>query len=482
MLITLYTTRALLEVLGVDDYGLYNVVCGFVSMFGFLNTAMANGTQRFYNYEIGEKGEGAVGKIFTHALIIQFTIAITVILFVETFGLWYLNNKLVIPEGREIAANWVFQFSMLSLFFVIISVPYSAAIMAYERMHFFAIVGILDAILKLGIVFLLPILSNDTLIWYGILLALISLINLLLNFIYCKIYFKDIKITRPLSRESFVSMLSFSGWNLFGSFAHLFRNQGVNLVFNAFWGTVVNAANGIAGQIDAAVNSLTQGFLTAIKPQMIKSYAAGEQERMLAMMFSASKITFFLVMIFALPLIFEMAPILDLWLGKDCYPEVTPLLCQLTILMSLFNSYATPISIVVHASGKMRKFQVVCSLVILSVVPLAYLAAKLGGKVASIMIVSIIVVIVTQFVRLLLVREIVDLSIKQYFSKVISPCVIVLLMGTFITFGVSHLLPPSLFYCIIAMSISVIVSALLIVFIGMNRVEKELCKSLLKRK
>jgi len=482
MLITFYTTRALLAVLGVDDYGLYNVVCGFVAMFGFLNTSMANGTQRFYNYEIGKKGEGSTERVYTHALVIQFAIALIIILVVETFGLWYLNNKMAIPEGREAAAKWVFQFSMLSLFFVIISVPYSAAIMAYERMHFFALVGIIDALLKLGIVFLLPILPNDSLIWYGALLSLISLIDLFLYFSYCKLNLKDIRIVKAIDKNLFVSMISFSGWNIFGSFAHLFRNQGVNLVFNAFWGTVVNAANGIAGQIDAAVNSLTQGFLTAIRPQMIKNYASGNEDHMIKMMFSASKLTFFLIMVLALPLISEISPILDLWLGRGKYPEITPVLCQLTIIMSLCNSYSTPISIVVHASGQMRKFQVICSIVVLSVVPLAYIAAKLGGSVEEIMIVSILIVIVTQVVRLFLVKEIVSFSIKEYAQKVILPCAIVLVFSATLTYAMHTVLPNGFTFSLIVIAASILIATILVLFIGLNEEERNLCYSILRKK
>ena len=184
MAINLYTTRALLAALGIDDYGLYNVVCGFVSMFSFLNTSMANGTQRFYNFEIGRKGGCGISKIYTHALLIQIIISAIIILGIETFGVWYLNNKIVVPSGRDAAAGWIFQCSMVSLFFVVISVPYSAAIMAYEKMGFYAALSILDAILKLLIVIVLPFLPQDHLIWYGCLVAVVSIVNFILNYLF----------------------------------------------------------------------------------------------------------------------------------------------------------------------------------------------------------------------------------------------------------------------------------------------------------
>lgn len=481
MLISLYTTRVLLVSLGVDDYGLYNVVGGFVSMFGFLNTSMANGTQRFYNYEIGSNGKNGISAIFTHALVIQFLLALVVIIVTESIGLWYLNTKMVIPDGKYVAANWLFQFSVISMCLVIIRVPFSAAIMAYEKMHFFAIVSIIDAVLKLVIVLVLPFLPNDRIIWYGGLIALISLFNFLFDYMFCKIKFDAIKIHKGLNKQVFVSMLSFSGWNVFGSFAHMFRGQGVNLVFNFFWGTVVNAANGIAGQVSAAVDSLTAGFLTAVRPQMIKSYAAGDKEFTIKMTYAVSKLTFFLVMILAVPLIFEIPTVLDIWLGQGTYPQVTKSMCQLTIFMSLCNSFATPISILVHASGKMRKFQVICSLVILSVVPITFLSSYLGGSVELALIIAIIIVVITQIVRLFLVREIVDFSIMEYFRKVLVPTCIVFLLTAFFTF-ITHILLPKVFWCsILVMLVSVFLSCLFIFFIGLDKSEKDFAKLFLMR-
>ena len=481
MLISLYTTRVLLTSLGVDDYGLYNVIGGFVSMFGFLNTSMANGTQRFYNFEIGRSGDQRIPFIYTHALVIQFILALIIILLTESIGLWYVNKKMVIPNGREVAANWLFQLSILSLFFVVNRVPYSAAIMAYEKMHFYAIVSILDAVLKLVIVIILPHLPNDHIIWYGGLIALISVLNFLIDFIYCKVKLPSIRINKRLEKKVFVSMLSFSGWNVFGSFAHMFKGQGVNLVFNYFWGTVINAANGVAGQVSAAVDSLTAGFLTAVRPQMIKSYAAGDSDYTIRMAFSVSKLTYFLVMILALPLLLEIATVLDLWLGHGHYPEETIIICQLTIIMCLCNSFATPISIVVHASGKMKKFQIITSLFVLSVVPFAFFSSYFGGSVEIVLIISILVVIATQIVRLFLVREIVYFSIKKYLKIVILPTILVFLLSAVATICIHTLLPLGLWYSILTMVMSVVISAAFIFLLGLDKAEKHLALSFISR-
>lgn len=482
MLITLYTTRALLSVLGINDYGIYNVVCGLVSMFGFLNTSMANGIQRFYNYELGRGGRNGISSIYTHAVAIQVILSIIIILIVETVGIWYLNNKIVISANRMVAAQWIFHFSMVNLFFVVITVPYSAAVMAYEKMNFYAIVSILDAVLKLLIVYLLPFIPIDKLIAYGALMTSISIMDFLLNFCYCKVNFKELNFSMELKKNVLTSMLSFSGWNVFGTFAHMFKNQGLNLVLNSFWGTTINAANGVAGQVNAAVNSLTVNFLTAVRPQMIKSYASGDMDYLMKMLYSTSKLTFYLVMILALPLIFEIEPILDIWLGVGRYPENTISFCRLTILITLFDSFATPISTIVHASGKMKKFQIVCSSVILLIVPLAYLSSKMGGSAEMTLIVGLIVTIMAQFVRLHLVGQIIPFSTKIYCKNVFIPTMIVFIAVTSISAIVFKYTPNGIIGTIIVIISTIITSILTILLFGTNQAEKRVITSFIKIK
>ena len=481
MAITLYTTRALLAALGVEDYGVYNVVCGFVSMFSFLNTSMANGTQRFYNYEIGKNGEVGVSKIFSHAVVIQLVMALVILFFVETFGLWYLYNKMVIPDGRFGAAMWIFQFSMVQLFLVMVTVPYSAAVMAYEKMDFYALVSIIDAILKLVIVLMLPYAPFDTLIYYGALMTIISLLNYILNWVYAKRRFKNIIFSANWDRGLLCSMLSFSGWNIFGSVSHMMQSQGVNLILNAFWGTIVNAANGVATQVHSAVNSLTAGFVTAVRPQMIKSYASGNIEYLKKMYYSVSKLTFFLVMILAVPLICEIDAVLDVWLGNGKYPEMTAMFCQLTILMTLCNSYATPTSIIIHATGKMKKFQIVVSTVTLMIVPIAYFAAKMGCQAPFIIFLSAMITIAAQITRLIMVKEQVDFPVLDYCKKVFLPTWSVLIVALIVAFVLHSTTPQHFVWSIVRMGVSVLLSGLCIYHIGINKSEKDLVMSFVKK-
>lgn len=480
--ITLYTTRALLAALGVEDYGVYNVVCGFVSMFAFLNTSMANGTQRFYNYEIGKNGENGVSKIFSHAVVIQIVMALAILLVVETFGLWYLYNKMVIPEGRFGAALWIFQFSMVQLFLVMVTVPYSAAVMAYEKMDFYALVSIIDAMLKLVIVLMLPYAPFDTLVYYGALMTLISILNYVLNWSYSKRKFKNVIFCAKWDKALFYSMLSFSGWNIFGSVSHMMQSQGVNLILNAFWGTVVNAANGVATQVNSAVNSLTAGFVTAVRPQMIKSYASGNIEYLKKMYYSVSKLTFFLVMILAVPLVGEIDIILDVWLGNGKYPEMTALFCQLTIFMTLCNSYATPTSIIIHATGKMKKFQIVVSTVTLMIVPIAYIAAKMGCEAPLIIFLSALITIAAQVTRLILIKEQVDFPVWEYFKRVFAPTWSVLAISLIVIIILHSTTPNHIIWSIVRMGVSLLISCVTIYVIGISKSEKHLVLSFVKKR
>lgn len=483
MLITFFTTRILLSTLGIEDFGIYNVVCGFVTMFSFLNTSMANGVQRFYSFAIGKHDPQSISKIFTLAVIIQLIIAIIIIVIVETVGIWYLYNRMNISANRVFAAFWVFQNALLSLFFVILTVPYNGAVMAYEKMNFYAIVSIIDAILKLVVVLILPYCGIDKLICYGLLISIISILDFLFNFFYCKRNFPQIKFVRHVDRDLLPSMISFSGWNIFGSLAHMGKIQGVNLVLNAFWGTVVNTAFGISAQISNAVSSLTAGFVTALRPQMIKSFAAGDLDYTMKLLYSASKLTFFLVLIIAVPIFEEISSILDFWLGVGKYPEMTIVFCKLTILTVLFDSFATPLSIIVHASGKMRTFQIVCSLVVISVVPLSYIVAKLWNDAAIVISIGLFTTILAQLVRLLLIKNIIKFSILSYCIKVFIPTIIVFLLSCIAALLVNRISIENLEFWGVLMKIglNVIVCFIVIYIIGLSKTEKNLVKSFIKK-
>lgn len=481
MLISLFSTRELLSVLGVEDYGVYNVVCGFVSMFSFLNTSMANGTQRFYNFEIGKNSGRDINKVFTHAMYIQVAISLLIIIAVETFGLWYLYNKMVIPEDRFSTASWIFQFALIKMVLVIISVPYSAAIMAYEHMNFYALLSILDSVLNLAIVYSLTLFDTDFLLLYGLLSLGIGVVNLMLNVVYCKKKFKNIRFVSVFDKVLFKGMFSFSGWNIFGSLAHMMKGQGVNMVFNFFWGPIINAANGVANQINTAITSLMTGFLTATRPQMIQNYACGNVDYFKKMYYSTSKLAFYLIMILVVPMVLDIPDILNLWLGEGKYPEMTVIMCQMTMLASLCGSYATPTSIVAHATGKMKKFQVLVSSVLLLEVPLAIVAAKLGYEPFLIIIISAALNIASQFVRLIIIKEQVGFEIVQYIRNVFFPTIAVCILSILCAYFVHAIISNSGWMVLIRLFSNFVLSFALIIMIGLDKSERKLILSLVKK-
>lgn len=479
MIVNLYITRIILDVLGVNDYGIYNVVCGFVSMFGFLNTSMSNGIQRFYNYELGKNGGHAVIKVFNTALIIQLVLAIGIFLLAETIGLWYVNTKMVISPDRIVAANWIFQFSIVSLLFVIMQIPYSAAILAYEKMDYFAIVSIIDAVVKLAIVLLLPYLGGDSLILYGLLIMLVSIINFILYYIYSHKKFTHLRFKNIFDNTLFKSMMGFSGWNLFGSFAYVVKSQGVNVLINSFFGTVVNAANGIATQISSAIQTFSTNLVIAFKPQLTQSYAAGDYNRAELLMMSMSKLSYALMCIISIPLIVEIDYVLKLWLNTNI-PEYTDTFAKLTIAAMMIGVLNTPITQMIHASGQMKKYQIATSIVICSILPISWIFLRLGYGATSVFIVTIVIMVINQIVCLKVLHSIYRFNVRAYIKEVISPCAIITIIPLIAAYYMSSLIPQSIWRFMGIFIANLLIVAILLYF-TMNNSEKHIIKSYISK-
>lgn len=426
--LNLYTTRAVLSLLGVEDYGVYNVVCGFVSMFTFLSTSMSNGIQRFFNYELGKNGIEDANKIFCTSVLIQIFLAFILIILCESFGLWFLHNKMVIPNGRLPVAEWIFQFSMLSFLLVVFQAPFVAAIMAHERMDFYAVVNIVDAVLKLGAVFIIPLLGGDNLVVYGLLLSLISLFDFFCYFIYCKKNFVEIRLKRIFYKDILKSMLCFSGWNLFGSFSNMMRDQGINLIMNLFYGPIVNAARGVAIQINAGLNGFVSNILTPVRPQVIQSYAKGELDRAIRLTYSISKFCIGFLYMMALPVCLEINCVLKLWLGKSV-PEHTDvfvlIILATTAVLILMGALAT----LVHASGVMRKYQLYGGIIKFLSVPIAFFMLKRGSDPEWALIMVLFFDIVGFIFGMFIIKEIMPFSIIDYLKKVFMPLIPVILLA-----------------------------------------------------
>ncbi len=481
LVVSIYTTRVILNALGVVDYGIFNVVAGFVSMFAFLNTSMSNGIQRFYNFKLGKEGEESLTKVYNTALLIQGLLAVVVVLLLETVGLWYLNTKMVIPVERMDTARWIYQFSVFSLILVIMQIPYSASIMAHERMNYYAYVSIVEVALKLAIALGLPHVKHDRLFVYGCYTLSVSVLCFLMYFIYNKIYFKSIKFQRGFHKGLFKDMLSFSGWNIFGTFAYMIKGQGLNVLLNAFFGPVVNAARGVASMIENAIHGFSSNIVISFRPQLVQSYANGDLERVRKMMFSLSKISYILLFMLSMPVAIELPFILHLWLG-DAVPDYTVQFTVLTLIIMIFSSLNTPLSQVVHASGKMKAYQVGTSIVVCSILPVAWFSLRLGGNPVTVYVVCLIMTVINQAVCLLLLKKIFPYSIRDYMKNVIWPCAIVSIMATIFPVVIVILVKTSFFRLLLVAIVGVICTAASSYFWVLNQSEKAMVVEIIQKR
>lgn len=427
LVVTLYTSRVILNTLGVEDFGIYNVVSGFVSLFGFLNATLTASMQRFYNFELGKRGDDGLQLVYSTGLKIHFIIAIVLLVILESIGIWYINNIMVIPDGRLLAANVVYQSVVLSMILIVMQIPYLGAIMAYERMDYFAIISIVDVILKLAIVLVLPIIPFDKLIVYAILLSLISAFNFACYFIYSKNKFKSIKRSttdKQLSRE----ILAFSGWNLVGTFAFMIKDQGLNMLLNGFFGPVVNAARGVAFQVKSALGNFSQSISTAFRPQIVEAYAKDDFARVNNLFFIESKICFYLVLFLLLPLTFSIDFILNAWLG-DIVPSQTNIFTILVLVDSLVCAFNPAIGHVANATGNIKKYQIANSIVNILIIPTAWGVVYITGHATSVFVVAIVYSIINQIVCMIELHRIYQYDILYFVKCVLFPCIFVAVLS-----------------------------------------------------
>ena len=473
LVVTFYTTRVLLRTLGVMDYGTYNVVCGFVSMFAFLNMSMSNGIQRFFNYEFGKNGEEGANIVFCTAIFIQIVLAVIIVILTESIGLWYLHNKMVIPPDRMYAAEWIFQFSIFSFLLVVMQAPFAAAVMAHERMDFYAIVNVLDAFIKLGIVFLLPYLKADQLIMYGLLVAGISIINFSLYYFYCKHNFKEIRLRRFFDKKQFKSMLSFSGWNLFGSLSNVMKEQGINLVINYFFGPIVNAARGVALQVNGGLHGFVTNITMPVRPQVVQSYAKGNIDRTMHLTYSISKLSCCFLLMMAIPVSFEIDYILQLWLG-DNIPQHSNTFVIIVLFTSLISNLSSATSGVVHATGIMRDYQLWGSLISMFSVPLAYFLLKSYPKPEIALLAVFFCSALGHYICLFIVKNLVGMSVWDYIKRIVLPIIEVMVITIVLVLPVHLFIKEDFLRLVIVCISSVVAVGLSFYYLGFNKSEREL--------
>ncbi len=472
MAVSLYTSRIVLNTLGVEDFGIYNVVGGVVVLFSFLNSSLTQATQRFLTFELGKKDMVGFNNIFNLSLLLYLAISIAIIILAETLGLWLLNTQLNIQSERIIAANWAYQFTIVTFVLNMMRTPYNAAIIAFEKMSFYAYISIIEVILKLLIVYILVFLSIDKLILYSILLSVVSFIILIIfifyiihKFNYCRLhFFWDVTI--------FKKMASFSGWTLFGSLSVMSATQGVNMLLNIFFGVVVNAAVGISNQVAGAVQNFVTNFQLAFNPQITKSYASDNREYLMSLIFNTSKYSLFLISILVIPLLIKTEAILKLWLG--IVPDYAVIFSQLTLISLVIESISGPLWMTVQATGKIKKYQIYISGIKFIEIIGALIFFKLGFNPTIPFIIRCILSFILLFLRLFLLKDLIKFPIRIFIQNVVIKNFVVCGSASIISYYICNN-----FYStfnlnnIVGTTItSIIITIVLIYIFGLNKSER----------
>ena len=419
--ISLFTSRVILQTLGVEDYGISSVVGGVISMFTFINAAMVSSTQRYLNFELVRDDANQLRSVFSTSLQIHALIALAIIVLSETVGLWFLNEKLVIPEARMTAAMWVYQCSILSCAVSIMSTPYNAVIVAHEKMSAFAYISILDVSLKLLVVYLLVVLPFDKLIILAILNLLVQLFIRYIYTLYCHRHFPESYFQFWFNKTLFKEMFGFAGWSFWGNLAATLYTQGLNMMLNIFFGPIVNAARGIAVQVQSAVQQFVGGFQTALNPQITKNYASNNLPQMHSLMFRSARFSFLLLFFLSLPVLMETNFILTLWLKT--VPDDAVIFTQIMICISLIYTTANPCIIANQATGKVKIYQMVVGGILLLILPISYVVLKLGSPAYSVFIVHFCIESLAQFSRMYMLRKLIHLPLWQYMKNIYIPIV-----------------------------------------------------------
>lgn len=466
MCINLYTSRIVLYALGVEDYGIYNVVGGVIVMFSFLNNSMTASTQRFLSFELGAGNKERLHHVFITSLHIHIIISLIVILLGETVGLWFVLEKMVIPPERMVAAQWCYQLSIFTAVLTVLNYPYLSAIIAHEKMSSFAYISILDAVLKLLMVYLLLAFSFDRLIFYAILYAAEKLLIRLVYNIYCIRHFEECKYRWSYEKSIFKEMSSFAGWRMLGNLAYVCYTQGLNILLNLFFGPVVNAAYATANQARAVIGDLATNFQMAINPQITKTYASEQLHELHQLIYRGTRLTFCLLLIICIPLIIETPMVLGLWLKEVPEGSVTFLRLLLVILI-VQQSYSSLIT-AVAATGRVRKYEVVVSGMMLMIVPVSYVVLKMGGLPWMVFVVYLSIVILAFIAILAIVLPMINLKLRDYLTHALSPCVVVLLLSLIVPISLKLFLPQGLLYSFIVIFLTVISTSILSFVFGLD--------------
>ena len=480
MAISLYTSRVVLSTLGVNDYGTYNVVGGAIAMFSVVSGSISNAISRFITFELGKGSISKLHDVFITSINIQFIIGGFVLLLGETVGIWFLNTYMNIPGQRLYAANWVLQFSLLSFIIGLLSVPYNACIIAHEKMSAFAYVSILEVTLKLLIVYLLTISPWDKLITYALLLSLVDLLIRIVYGLYCKKHFEECKYHLKWNTQLLKQMGGFSGWQFLTNACWIINTQGINILMNMYFGVAVNAARGVSNQVDGAIMRFVSSFTTALNPQITKNYAKGDKEALYSLVCNGAKYTFFLMLLFQLPAILEANTLLHLWLNE--VPERAVIFLQLTMVGTMLNMLGNTQLTACMATGNIKKYTIVITLIGFMVFPFSWLCFALGLSPDSSYVVFIFIYIVLLFSRLYFMRSLIGLPIMLFINTVFRKIVPVTIIASIFPFFFVSYMDSNWQRLIGTIIICSLCSIISIYFIGINGDERKKIITIIKNR
>ena len=467
MVISFITTRVMFKALGVDNYGINNVVGGLVSMFSMLSASLSGAVSRFFTFGLGKGDMKHLRVVFSTSINIHIVLAIIVLIAIETAGVWFLNHRMVIAPDRLGAANWVLQCSTIIFAINLLSVPYRAAIIAHERMSAFAYLTIFEATAKLLIVCAIYFYGGDKLKLLAMLNIIPAIISQVIYWRYCKRNFIECRYQYVYDKKLFGEIFSFAGWSFIGNTAGVMKNEGVNVVINTFFGASINAARGIAMQVNGMVMQFISNFTMALNPQIIKDYAAGQLERMHKLMFQGTKLSYYIFMILSIPVIFEIETFLQVWL--DEVPAHTVLFTRLVLVLSLAEIVSHTLITAQTATGKIKVYQIVVGGILLLNLPISYLLLRWGWFPEVTVIVAIIVSQLCLVARLCFLRKMIDLPVRRFIVEVYCNVIVVTAISLIVPAICYVLMPPGIARFFTLCSLSVLSSAATIYWVGCNR-------------
>ena len=473
LVVGLYTSRVVLQTLGISDYGLYNVVGGIITLFTFINGTLATGTQRFMSFALGEQNFDKMKSVFSTTMVLHALFSLIIVVIAEVVGLWLLYNKMQIPDGRMVAALWVFQFSIFATMVSMMQVPYMATLIAHEKMEIYAYVNIFDVIMKLLIVYLIQIVDYDKLIFYAFLIFVVNISSILIYLFYCRAKYKETRSIVCFDKSTFKEIASFSGWNIFGCGAVALQGQGVNILLNMFFGTVVNAARGIAFQVNGIILQFVNNFQVAVNPQIVKLYASDQKEEMIKLVLNNSKFAAYLFLFIAVPAFIEIEFVLKIWLGE--YPDYAPVFLRIIIVQSLIQTMTRPIAMAIHAVGKMKAVNLTAGSALLLILPISYILLKLGCSPVTIFLVNIIPWLFEVFFELYLLKRYINFPMSIFYLKiygVVFPMALALFVVPYLAYLFLPLEEWARFVAVCV--VSVITSAVTIYYLGLSKHLREM--------